>query len=407
MLVLVAAWLHRELLLGALPATGDHLCHMFKGWLMADRLVPSGRVSGWSHLSFAGYPAGLYYPVGGDLYLTALRYLSLGLVSWERIYGLGLFGVLVAAPLAVCTLARRCTGTAGALAGGLLELGDLGGGRQGGSVFTVYWGVWPYMLAVSLSLVALALLPEALGRPSRERPLPVLLLAALLALAVLTHPMAAIFLAVAVPLYMVARGVARRRVEHQAPVYGRAVAAGSLAVALALFWLLPQLRTGVEMTESFGEPWMGLGTLLSRLVTNRAFDKFSNYSWALGLAGIPLAFISRRLDRCYPALLLAALILIAGAGGEALGTKVQMERISAFMKGVWFVLAALAVDRLLAGARWTAGKIIRRRMPSSLGRVIEPLLGLLVGASLLIAGWEDHYSRVGRFRPLADATWED
>ena len=85
LLVGLVVGLHTDLL-HSVPATGDHMIHMYKGWLMSEHLLPSGRVSGWSHMAFAGYPAGQYYPILGDLLVTATRWLTLAQLSWERTY---------------------------------------------------------------------------------------------------------------------------------------------------------------------------------------------------------------------------------------------------------------------------------------------------------------------------------
>ena len=129
-IVLFVCWLHYDLVLWAIPATGDHMIHLYKGWHMAEHMLPSGRLTGWSNMAFAGYPAGVYYPILGDLLIAATRYVTFGLLSWERTYALAFLFLLIAMPLSVYAVTRRATGQMGSLAAAVLSLGDVGGWPQ-------------------------------------------------------------------------------------------------------------------------------------------------------------------------------------------------------------------------------------------------------------------------------------
>ncbi len=376
---------------------------------MAEQLIPTGRLTGWSHMSFAGYPAGMYYPIGGDLYLTALRYLSFGVPSWETLYSFALLGVLMLIPLAVYLLARAAAGPAAGIIAGALAIGDVGGWRQGGSVFTIYWGVWPYMLAVCLSVVAIRLLEPALSHPFAKRPLASIGLAWALAFSVMTHPMSAVFLAVAAPGFVVAFAIARFREHGLGPIIARAAIAGLLSILFALFWLMPQLVGGAELTESFGAKWLSFDRLIEAVHGNTLFDKFSQLAWGIGLAGCVLSFFSRRLWPTFLAALVVVSLLFTVLGGELLAEKVQIERLAAFIKAIWFVLAGLAVDRMGALGKFLVLRVTKRerreKMESMFG-VCGQLAALGIAAAIVIVDWDDHFDKVHRFKPLEGRRWE-
>ena len=75
-IVLFVIGLHTDLAFRAMPATGDHMIHLYKGWHMFEHMIPSGRLTGWSNMAFAGYPSGVYYPILGDLLISAVRLLT-------------------------------------------------------------------------------------------------------------------------------------------------------------------------------------------------------------------------------------------------------------------------------------------------------------------------------------------
>ena len=56
-LLLLLCLLYSPLLKGLMPWQHDHTVHQFKAWVLAERLLPSGRIMGWTHQSGVGYPA--------------------------------------------------------------------------------------------------------------------------------------------------------------------------------------------------------------------------------------------------------------------------------------------------------------------------------------------------------------
>lgn len=415
----LTAALHFELFI-SVPATGDHMIHMYRGWLMSEHILPSGRLNGWSNMAFAGYPAGVYYPILGDLLIVLTRWLTFGLMSWERTYALFFALLVLAIPLVVYALTRRAAGgNLGPLVAGLLAAGDVGGWPQGGHISTVHWAVWPFILAMLLGMAAVMTCERAVLRPLRERPGRFLLFVLLLALAALAHPMSAFFLGLSAPLFVLLLALAERRGPGFFPVVGRSALAAALALLLACFWIVPWFTTGNTWTlgwpaVGFGGVWLSLPRMLEALARNKLFYDFFPATWVLGLLGLPLALASRRRWPTYLALLLVLTVLFAGLanamGDGTMARRVQIERLAAFMKLIWFVLAGYAVSRSAEGL-----ERLHRKLPEGwrsgkrLGafRIARPAAGALLVAGLVVGGWSEHFGRIMQVGRLGGDLWAD
>ncbi|MBW2276592.1 MAG: hypothetical protein JRF63_03810 [Deltaproteobacteria bacterium] len=418
-LVLFTLGLHIELVLWAVPATGDHMIHLYKGWLMSEHLLPSGRLSGWSNMAFAGYPAGVYYPVLGDLAITVTRWITFGLLSWERTYAIWFTLLVVLIPLAVYVVTRRATGKFGALAAGVLAAGDVGGWPQGGHVSTFHWAVWPFVLGLTLSMLAVVAAEKAILKPLGERPLRFVGFAVLLALAVLAHPISSFFLGIAATLYVLLL-VWWKRAEHKPlRLIGRASLAAGIGAVLAGFWIVPWITTGQEWTlgwpaVGFGGMWLSLSKMVEALTTNQLFYKFYWATWILGAVGIPLAFSTKRRWPIYIAVLFIFTFLFVGGcnalGDGVIARKVQIERMAAFMKFSWFALAGIAVDRIGVGALWLVGRLPARFDTDAWRRrlaIARPIAGGLFIVGLVLTGWQDSFRFVTRMGRLGGGLWDD
>jgi hypothetical protein len=412
---------HWDLLTWAVPATGDHMIHMYKGWLMAEHLIPSGRVTGWSHTAFAGYPAALYYPALGDMLVAATRWVTFGLMSWERTYAVFFMFLLVAVAVCVYVVARKVAGQLGALVAAVLHLGDVGGWPQGGHVSTVHWAVWPFILGMILTMFSVVACEGAISRPIRERPLRFLGFVVLLAGALLGHPMGYFYVGLSAPLVVLVIAVAGRSAQHPLRVIGRAALAGAIALVLASFWVVPWLTTGGEWTlgwpaVGFGGAWFSLPKMVERLASNKLFDDFFWVTWVLGGLGLVPALLSRKRWPTYFAVLLIAAFVFTGVAalfGEGLiARKAQIERMAAFLKLLWFVLAGYAVDRGVAALGWGWVKAslrwpaLRERLGPTLAR-LKPLAALGLVAAIVVVGWSDNYRRTFKIGRLGGELWPD
>gem|GEM_PF-2171719 len=236
LIVALATVLYGRLLLGDMPVNHDHPIMLLRAWITGSELLPSGRLSGISQIMFGGYPANTLYPMGTDLLVCAMRWLGLGLVSWETAYAWALYLAVLAYPLGLYALGRRMGGpVAGALAG-LLGLIDRGAWFEGGWDFNLSWGVWSMGLSFSMCLWSL----WTFERLARLAGRPGLWLGAALstAYAVICHPMALAILGTGLPVLLV---VMLLQGQLGAPGRWLARVTGALVLAFALtaFWLLP------------------------------------------------------------------------------------------------------------------------------------------------------------------------
>jgi hypothetical protein len=408
LLLAMAAVVHRDLL-AHLPGSGDHHCHFFKGWLLAEHFIPSGRITGWSHMAYAGFPAGMYYPVGGELYLVALRALSLGLTGWDMVFKLSIFLLMVAMPAIVYGIARRAMGVPWAFLAGFFALGDVGGFRQGGSVHTLYWGVWPFALSVIAALVALLAFERSLAGARGRRFAWPLVAAAALAFSVLAHPMSAVYLAVALPVLLVCFILLERERAGIPRLVITAAAIGVAALLLAAFWLVPYALEAKELSITIGEDWLDAGEILDDALEGKVFEGYHPVLWVAGFAGLILGIASRR---TWPTFLAASTILLFAmgiVGGELFAGMIQYERLAAYLRTSWFALAALGfagvaafLGRRLARLRPALGALPRWKI-----RLAEQGLVLALAAGSAAVEWSRHFGRIPTFVPLADGTWEN
>lgn len=367
-LLALCGWRLWPFLQGRVPVVGDHAVHIHKLWFLWERLLPAGRLKGWSSYWFLGEPVGDLYPPGQDLWTAALRAATLGQLSYERSYGLAITGFYALSGLALYEVGRRFGGRlAGALAACLWIL-DQGAWEQGGWTYQVWWGVWGQSLGQALLLVAL---PRLLDWLDQGAPRELGLAGLLLGLALLCHPMGLMLLAVgAVALVLAGQARDRRRL-------GRVAAAGGLGLLVSAGFLLPFLaRSSYE--RNVGRPGMELSVWLGELIHGQILTHMSPGATLLALLGVGLALARRDgPGRLLAALLAATLALhcYAPLDWPHLG-----EIWPGLTHPIWgrFAIPAKALAYLLAGSAATAALGWARGWRGA------PLRGL-VGAALLVA----------------------
>ncbi len=261
LVVALAAWILAPVPL-EIPRSQDHTVHLARAWMIGQNLA-GGHVAGWSSTWFFGFPAGELYPVLGDLAVSLLRGLSLWTLPWARCYALVFWLGYVAAALAIARSARALgMGPWPGVIAAALFLLDPGEPREGGYRFTVFFGVWLHPLAVAWTWCALAEVHAWLGdaTPSARR---LLIPAARLAAAMLTHPITLPLLAIlALPWIALRPGAQRVR----AAVVLAAV--GGLAFAAAAWFVLPMAAHRAWM-GNFGALHLELATMIDGLLDGR------------------------------------------------------------------------------------------------------------------------------------------
>lgn len=351
----VATLMMADVFGGERPVSFDHTVHYFKAHQLHERFLTQGRLYGWSHRWFAGYPVNYLYPIGADLWVNAVHALGLGALSFSRAYGVAFWLMHVLTGVAGYRFGKAVAGSAlVGLMTGLLLITDLSAFRHGGWAYTVVYGVWPQALSLAFVLLGLCHLPAIFERGS-VRPLGAFGL--WFGLAILTHPIVLVFMAV----LLVASALAAVFADGVRAATGvaRLLMGYCLALWVACLWLLPFLSTR-DLTIPMGVWWdstyeMGRGLWEMSLLPGTI-----GYVLAFGLCALVLALRGRRFALLWPALMclivpvvfsstfVDELRLPALSGAFA---KLQYLRISTMVKPCWFALAGYFVVTFLRGAR--------------------------------------------------------
>jgi hypothetical protein len=383
--VLPALWLSWPVLRET-PLSHDHATHLFKAWHFWEEMLGRGRLRGWSHFWAFGTPTDELVPFGSELWVALFRAATFGQLSWPRTYALAFAGLLIFQALAAYAFARSYLSRAAAVLCAWITLLDPGAFLEGGWSWNALWGVWPVTLALSLVLMSLAQLERVLRTGGVRH---VLWAGLWCAASLLTHPMALLTLAVAVPLLLLDHTL---RAEGVGPGnVCRALGALVFGVALASFYLVPFVaRSGV--VQDLG--WLGdsLPAVSRKLVQLRTFQNTSLIVHGLALLGVWLS-----LSRALPG---AAFLVGAGGVFVLLSSgvlirdlhlervlpsliKIEANRFLLVAKPFWFALAGHAAAEL---ARPLIG--LGTRAPWR--RWVARALGAALALSLLVPGAARH-----------------
>jgi hypothetical protein len=226
--------------LGRMPLSADHTVHLTRIWLFADTLA-QGSVRSWSPVWFFGTPVGDLYPVLGDLIVIAVRVVSFGLLDWPRAYAIGFTIVFVAQGWVMLRAGRTMgLGPWPGIVAAALTLLDVGWYREGGFMYTVFYGVWPQTLATSLAWLGLAELTAACDSDDAKARRRRIALAGLsMGGALLAHQMSMIVLAIAGPIVVLTVGIGSRDRLRRSTITGSII--GVLGFAVAAWWVVPML----------------------------------------------------------------------------------------------------------------------------------------------------------------------
>lgn len=410
----LAALLMAPLLAGQAPTSHDHPVHLYNAWTLWQKLAYSGRLSGWDHGWFFGYPAGDLYPVGSALWVAAFRAVSFGQLSWEQTYALAFAGFFGLAAASVYTLGRRLVGQrAGAIASVLWML-DPGDFREGGWWYTQVYGVWPQTLGLAFALFGLAALDEGL---ESRRPRDLARAGLAIGLGLLGHPTTLIVLGTGLPLYLAARWMRERRAGAEGLLW--IAAACALGFGVAAFWQLPMLARSA-WTNNIGELWMTLPELGGVLLKHGA-------PWWNGWPVLTLCFCVgvgwavRKRNLAVLFLAAWALLLLVGATStpytllrldriSSAFAKIQYERLVIPAKIGWFVVSAYALDQLggAVAARWRRAQEERALPSPSHLLAILAVLALCVWVGKEAVHWTQKLT-AERYMELAGSgeRWEE
>ncbi len=292
-------WLLGPVARGTMPLSADHTVHLSRAWMIAQRLA-QGQLSGWSELWSFGFPLGELYPPLGDFLVIGLHALGLGLLSWAGSYAFAFTLVFLLQGWVLLRLGRALNlGLIPGFIGALLILADPGFSREGGWMYTVYFGVWPQILATSLVWLGFA----ELAMPRRRSAVAVLGSASCFGGALLAHPMALLMLVIGAPLFVLCHGLrpdqegrATRRGERLANLReqaARMLVALSLAAVLAAWWWLPML-SHKEWMASYGWLFASLSTMVHWLLEGHWAQRMPAAAGYTALIGVAWAALRGR-----------------------------------------------------------------------------------------------------------------
>jgi hypothetical protein len=267
MVVALACWLIWPGPIGKMPMSQDHTIHLARAWMFAEELS-SGHISGWSSYWYFGFPIGELYPVLGDLAVTLLRALSFGLLPWPTCYALVFSAGFVMMGLSLLRVARAVgLGPLPGLFAALIFYLDPGVLREGGWSYTVHYGVWMQPVACAFIWWALAEISIDLQHDA-WRPRRLVLPSALVAMAMLAHPIALPMVALGAVALVLVVGL-RNRMPRVLLSTGIVVVLGA---ALAAWWVLPLMANRAWMAN-FGTLYSDLGTMVGRVARSGSWAK--------------------------------------------------------------------------------------------------------------------------------------
>lgn len=350
----VATYMMRDVAYGARPISHDHTVHFVKAWQLHEHFLPRGRLYGWSHRWFAGYPVDYLYPIGTDLFVNAVHYLSLGFLRLSESYGVAFILCHVLTGYAGYRFGRVVGGPHVGLITGFLMITDMSAFRFGGWQYSVVYGVWPQALSLTLALLATAQLPAIYER--RElRHLGVFALC--MGASIVTHPIELIYLGLLFVAALLAAFFSPQ-VKTAAGTF-RLLFAYALSAVVAAASLLPFLSAR-DQTTPMGVWWDSTYELGKGLVTLTAFPGTIGYVLVLAIPGAVIMLRSRRYVLLFTAFMALVIPTVSNSSfidelhlpelSKAF-TKIQWLRMSTMAKPFWFTLAAYCAVALVQKAR--------------------------------------------------------
>lgn len=353
----------------------DHPAHLFKAWQFYTEMILHGRLGGYNHNWAFGYPINDITPCAAELWVIFYRLLTFGLLSWEGTYNLAFAGLMVFTGVATYTFTVRYFGRITAALAALLVVLDPGALYQGGWEWVSNFGVWPVSLSCCFVLMTCAKLEDVL-RSSAERHL--LLAGFWIALALWTHPLSLILLALVLPLLLLEYWL--RGFSGTVHVWTRVAWSYAVGIGLASFFVVPML-TRAHYVFDRGSPGESVEQWARKVVELRVFDGNPLFITALGIVGALRALVVRRRG---------AVLLTVGFGAcllLATDLKFSLLHAERLMPG----LVKLESDRLIMGCKlfgyplaaygatsiftWSAERLVPNHRPRDLVRWLL-LLGL-------------------------------
>ncbi len=337
------------------PIGWDHGSHLGKAILTWNHLLPALR--GWTDLEQAGVPLNTVYGPAGLLWVLAFRCFTPWL-EWHQTYALAFAGFRVLVGACVYRLARVLgAGRVGALAAAMLALADPGTHSEGGWFYDVIFGVWPMSLAMCVLFFGLADLlvfveagaATTRGRRARARAM------VLLGIALFSHQMCLIAIAMIVPILLLVRTTDGRERGMGRETLARVLPVVTVAGMIAAWWMLPMLGLSAWL-DDHGQLCTTTADIGARMV--RAEGVWGGGPWEGVLVSLGLASsLFSRGSRRFVAVLAVAATLVYSCGWfltfdaarwlPPLG-RIVFPRMLMIAKPLYFALAGVVVHDVVA-----------------------------------------------------------
>lgn len=385
-IVVIASVMMGDIFSGGRPVSHDHTVHYVKAWQMHKYFLPKGRLFGWSHAWFAGYPVGYLYPIGTDLWVNATYFLTLGLLSFSQAYGVAFWLFHVLSGYAGYRFGRVVGGPHVGLVTGILTLTDISEFRFGGWAYTINYGVWPQSLSLAFALLAICRLPALVeGRRLRD----IGIFAIWMGLALITHPIHLVF----IPLIIVGVTIVSifaTEVRAAAAVF-RLLVACFLAFVIAAVWLLPFFATN-SYVSTMGVWWDTTYEIGAGILRLNVFPGTLGYVLAFGMFAVAVMLKTRRFIWLFTAFMAVFVPFVCSSSFidefrlpylfEAF-SRVQFIRMSTMVKPFWFALAAYFLIAASRSLRYLSAKFSADARNSAATRAFESHLHATFWAFIL------------------------
>ena len=345
----LAATMLWRCLRGDWPIGHDHPAHLFRIWQFGQTLRHHWFSPwNWSHQWFTGYPQNVIYPVGGDLFVLAIRALSLGTLSLGKAYGLAFLIFYFLYGYAVYFFVRHAVESRiAALIAVVFLLTDPGSNDIGGWFWLVDLGVWTAALGMVPALLGIVAAAKLLERPTARTAA---VLALCVGLALLCHPLHLIFFGLAMPLLLVSRYLTTAaRVPRRAILL--LLLAGAIGLLIACYWLVPYLVAAPYAAEA-GFRGATLENAGDALTGGRLFVRMNYLAAAFGLFGAVYLLATRQTLPMFMGLFIFAAIAVsttsfAGLFGhkiaQLLGKYIIANRLLMLAKPFWYGAAGFLI----------------------------------------------------------------
>ncbi len=380
LLVWIASLMMYDVLDGGRPVSHDHTVHYVKAWQLHTQFLPRGRLHGWSHRWFAGYPVDYLYPIGTDLFVNVVHFLAFGALSFSSAYGIAFWLFHVLTGYSGYRFGRVVGGPHVGFITGFLMITDMSAFRFGGWAYTIEYGVWPQALSLTFALLAVSHIPAIY----EERKLRHIGLFGLwMGIAIVTHPIELILLGLMLLVAPLA-GMFCANSKTAAGTF-RLLAAYALSTLVAAAWLLPFLDTK-NQTTPMGVWWDASYEMGKGLLNLTAFPGTIGYVLVLGSLSAVVMLRSRRFVWMFTALM--ALLIPAISSSTFIDelhltrvfksfSNIQWLRMSTMAKPFWFAMTGYFV---VAFVRRSRELVLWARKPGATqsGYLRDVVLGVIV-----------------------------